>query len=30
MRDEIHDVDLHTMDAKTVCEVSLLLVIIIT
>ena len=21
MRDEIHDIDLHTMDAKTVCEV---------
>ena len=23
MRDEIHDIDLHTMDAKTVCEVRL-------
>jgi len=23
MRDKIHDIDLHTVDAKTVCEVRL-------
>ena len=27
MRDKIHDIDLHTMDTKTVCEVRILLAI---
>ena len=26
MRDKIHDIDLHSVDAKTVCEVRLLLI----